>query len=163
MSASSSSDSSKEWTATGNCVAAIRDVENIKDTKRMAKQLNKFGDNTVTLDPANLYNDDRVQHVSLSLSELKRLVELAKGSKAKSLDLHIQTDKPALADLYPSEEDDRETCGKVVIAPRIDENGNKFDRGRFQKEDSGETEEEPEPESMADPNPEEEENEVLYG
>lgn len=115
---------SSKWKATEDVVTAIRNIENRKDTKRMDNQLQDFTPPTAGLE-INFYTEE-ANHTLISLSELKRLVELAKGAKAEAIDIRVQEDNPLHAQLY--DDDINEKRGEVVIAPRIVEDKEKLDR-----------------------------------
>jgi len=126
---------SDNWLYDKEFVSGIKGIPNSKDTKRMARVLDKYGSKG-DVDLSEMF-DGSVEHILLSTEYLKRLYELAKGSKSDVVDIHIQTDKPIIADLYDTgyvNGDHRR--GRMAIAPNIKPDL-ELDRERFKNEEVG--------------------------
>jgi hypothetical protein len=100
----------------------IRGIENAKDTKRMAAELDRFSDGFEDIKtPEELFSSP--EQVTVSPSSLAHLAELAKGAQADVVTLITQTDKPVYAQLKQTgdEYDEVEQCGEALIAPRLED------------------------------------------
>ena len=111
-----------------DAILAIRNVENRKDTKKMETALEGFKQEGC--EKTDWFNPEKTQKVAIDTKKLGELHELAKGSKAETLDLVVETDKPVKAQLLTEE---KEEVGEILLAPKILEENNQIRQQETEK------------------------------